>query len=143
MFLLLLCVLHTLLLLTLTAYNRWPQFQVTLRDGWGAHASELEVQVLARDLSDRQPVGYKPQISVLAAEKRFDWIMSILRSSEGGPLGKVTDSIVKKECQCRGAVHWHMLIWGEPPPQAQLPRTQVHIVRTHGGHHGGEIYKVL
>ena len=85
--------------LTLTAYDGWPQVQATLRDGWGACASELEVQDLAKDLSDRQPVGFKPQISVLAAEKRFDWFMSILRSPEGGPLGVVTDSIIKKEYQ--------------------------------------------
>ena len=54
--------------------------------------------------------------------------MSILRSSEGGPLGVVTDSIVKKEYQRRGAVHWHMLIWveqGTAPPHAvmaEMPR---------------------
>lgn len=31
--------------LTLTAYNGWPQVQATLiRDGWGACASDLEVQ---------------------------------------------------------------------------------------------------
>ena len=72
------------------AYDGWPQVQATLRDGWGACASELEVQDLAKDLSDRQPAGFKPQISVLAAEKRFDWFMSILRSPEGGPLGIVT-----------------------------------------------------
>ena len=66
--------------LTLTAYDGWLQVQATLRDGWGARASELEVQDLAKDLSDRQPVGFKPQISVLTAEKRFDWFMSILRS---------------------------------------------------------------
>lgn len=58
--------------LTLTAYDGWPQVQATLRDGWDARASELEVQDLAKDLSDRQPVGFKPQIYVLAAEKRFD-----------------------------------------------------------------------
>ena len=86
------------------------------------------MQDLAKDLSDRQPVGFKPQISVLAAEKRFDWFLNILRSPEGGPLGVVTDSIIKKEYQCRGAVHWHMLIWVEPgtaPPHAvmaEMPR---------------------
>jgi hypothetical protein len=69
------------------------------------------VQGLAEDLSDRQPVGFKPQISVIAAEKRFSWFVSILRSPEGGPLG---DSIVKKEYQYRGAVHWHMLFWVDP-----------------------------
>ena len=66
--------------LTLTAYDGWLQVQATLRDGWGACASELEVQDRAKDLSDRQPVGFKPQISVLAAEKRFNWFMNILRS---------------------------------------------------------------
>ena len=114
--------------LTLTAFDGWPQVQATLRDGWGARASELEVQDLAKDLSDRQPVGFKPQISVLAAEKRFDWFMNILRSPEGGPLGVVTDSIIKKEYQRRGAVHWHMLIWVEPGTapshavMAEMPR---------------------
>ena len=37
--------------LTLTAYDGWPQVQATLRDGWGAQASELEVQDLAKDTS--------------------------------------------------------------------------------------------
>ena len=55
--------------------------------GGDACASELEVQDLAKDLSDN---GFKPQISVLAAENRFDWFMSVLRSPEGGPLGTVT-----------------------------------------------------
>lgn len=77
--------------ITLTAFDGWPQVQATLRYGWGARASELDVQDLAKDLSDRQPVGFKPQISVLAVEKRFDWFMNILRSPEGGPLGVVTD----------------------------------------------------
>ena len=80
--------------------------QATLRDGWGACASELEVQDLAKDLSNRQPIEFKPQISVLAAEKIFDWFTSIMRSPEGGPLGVVTDSIVKKEYQHRGAILW-------------------------------------
>ena len=62
---------------------------------------------------------------MLAAEKGFDWFMSILRSPEGGPLGVVVDSIIKKEYQCRssGAIHWHMLIWVEPgsaPPHAVM-----------------------
>ena len=34
---------------------------------------------------------------LLAAEKRFNWFMSILRFPEGGPLGRVVDSIIKKE----------------------------------------------
>ena len=61
--------------LTLTAYDGWPQVQTTLREGWGACASDLEVQDLAKDLSDRQPVGFKPQICVLAAEKQFDCLV--------------------------------------------------------------------
>ena len=54
--------------------------------------------------------------------------MSILISPEGGPLGIVTDSIVKKKCQRRDAIHCHMLIWVEPgtaPPHAvmaEMPR---------------------
>ena len=114
--------------LTLTAYDGWPQVQATLRDVWGACASEVEVQDLARDLSDREPVGFKPQVSVLAAEKRYDWFMSILRDPQGGPLGVVTESVVKKEYQRRGAVHWHMLLWVEPgtSPEhavmAEMPR---------------------
>ena len=55
----------------------------TKRDGWGACASELEVQNLAKDFSDRQPIGFKPQISVLATDKRFDWFTSIMRSPIG------------------------------------------------------------
>ena len=95
---------------TLTAYDGWPQVQATLRDVWGATATDVEVQDLAKDLSDRQPVGFTPQISVLAAEKRFDWFMSILRSPDGGPLRVVQDSVIKEYQRC-GAVHWHMLIW--------------------------------
>ena len=67
--------------LKLTTYDGWPQVQATLRDEWGACANEVEVQDLARDLSDREPVGFKPQVSVPAAEKRYDWFMSILRDS--------------------------------------------------------------
>ena len=78
-----------------------------------------------RDLTDRQPVGLKPQVSVLAAEKRYDWFMSILKDPKGGPLGVVTDSI---EYQHRGAVHWLMLLWVEPGTapkhavMAEMPR---------------------
>ena len=115
--------------LTLTAYDGWPQVQATLRNGWGATASDVDVQDLSKNISDRQPVGPKPQISVLAAEKRFEWFMSILRSPDGGPLGVVKDSVVKKEYQRRGAVHWHMLLWVEPGTapkhvvMAEMPRS--------------------
>lgn len=65
--------------------------------------------------------------SVIAAEKRFLWIMDILRS-ENGPLGTVEDYVWKKEYQKRGAVHWHMLLWVKPGTtpdhaiMAELPR---------------------
>ncbi len=64
---------------------------------------------LARQIDDRQPVGFHPQISVMSTEKRFQWIMRIL-SSKDSPLGCVEDH-VWKEHQKRGAVHWHMLFW--------------------------------
>ena len=53
-------------------------------------------------------------MSLLAAEKRYQWFMSILCSDQGGPLGVVQDKVVKKEYQRRGAVHWHMLLWIKP-----------------------------
>ena len=68
--------------------------QAILRNGWGARASKLEAKDLAKYLSDRQPVRFKPQMSLLAAEKRYDWFMNILRSPEGGPFGVVTDSMI-------------------------------------------------
>ena len=105
--------------LTLTAHDLWPQVQATLNGGWGSCASEVEVQ--GTTVEDRQPVGFHPEISVLAAEKRYNWFMSI-------PLGVVQDLVVKKEYQKRGAVHWHMLVWveeGTSPKHAvmaEMPR---------------------
>ena len=55
-------------------------------------------------------MGFHPEVSVLAAEKRYNWFMSILKSPKGGPLGIVKDLVVKKEFQERGTVHWHMLV---------------------------------
>ena len=40
--------------------------------------------------------------------------MSILKSEQGGPLELVEESIMKKEYQRRGAVHWHILLWIKP-----------------------------
>ena len=97
--------------LTLTAYDGWPHVQSTLKHGWGAQGDHISVQDLASTIHNREAVGFKPQISVLAAEKRYEWFMSILRSPQGGPLGVVEDFIIKKEYQRRGAVHWHMLLW--------------------------------
>ena len=114
--------------LTLTAYDGWPQIQAMLKHGWGSYASKVEIQDLARQLEDRQPVGYRPEVSVIAAEKRYHWFMSILRADEGGPLGVVEDLVVKKEYQRRGSVHWHMLLWVKPETapkhavMAEMPR---------------------
>ena len=113
--------------LTLSAHDGWPQVQATLRDGWGAVASENDVQDLAAKVSDRQSVGWHPEMSVLAAEKRFKWFMNLLKSDDG-PLGQVEELVIKKEYQKRGAVHWHMLVWVKPgtaPPHAvmaEVPR---------------------
>ena len=112
--------------LTLTAHDLWPQVQATLKNGWGSCATEREVQSI--DTEDRQPVGFHPEVSVLAAEKRYNWFMDILKSPKGGPLGVVEDLVVKKEYQKRGAVHWHMLVWvkeGTVPDHAimaEMPR---------------------
>ena len=54
-------------------------------------------------------MGYHPEVSVLAAEKRYQWCMGILSSDADGPLDVVQDKVVKREYQRRGgAVHWHM-----------------------------------
>jgi hypothetical protein len=88
-----------------------------------------KVQDLAKKIDNRQPVGYHPGVSVMAAEKRYQWFMSILCSDEGGPLGIVQDKVVKKEYQRRGAVHWHMLLWVKPGTapsyavMAEMPRS--------------------
>ena len=107
--------------LTLTAHDLWPQVQTTLSDGWGSCASEEAVQSIR--VEKRQPVG-----SVLAAEKRYDWTMDIVRATDGGPFGVVTDLVVKKEYEKRGAVHWHMLLWADEDTipehaiMAEMPR---------------------
>ena len=73
-------------LLTLSAHDGWPQVQAALREGWGAVASDKDVQDLAAKVSDWQPVGWHPEVSVIAAEKRYRWFMSLLKG-ENGPLG--------------------------------------------------------
>ena len=80
--------------LTLTAHDFWPQVQSTLAGGWGSCASEKQVESIKVD--NRQPVGFHPEVSVLAAEKRYIWFMNILKSPKGGPLGIVVDMVVKK-----------------------------------------------
>ena len=98
---------------TLSAYDCWPQTQSTLASGWGSSPSEDEYEDLARDVDNRRPAGYHPQVSVMSAEKRFQWFMRIL-ASDDGPLGCVEEYVWKKEYQKRGAVHWHMLLWIQP-----------------------------
>ena len=98
---------------TLSAYDCWPQTQATLSDGWGASPAMEAFVDLARKVDDRRPAGFHPQVSVLAAEKRFQWFMHILQSNDS-PLGFVEDYVWKKEYQKRGAVHWHMLVWVTP-----------------------------
>ena len=112
---------------TLTTFDGWPHVQTALTKGWGAIPDELDVQNLTRKVEDRQPVGSHPQFSVIATEKRFLWMMDILKS-ENGPLCTVQDYVWKKEYQKRGAVHWHMLLWVKPGTapnhaiMAELPR---------------------
>ena len=50
-----------------------------------------EVQDLAKKMENCQPVGYHPEVSVLAAEKRYKWFMNILCSDEGGLLGIIQE----------------------------------------------------
>ena len=83
--------------------------QATWNGGWGSCASDQEVQDI--NVEDRRPVGFHPEVSVLAAEKRYNWFMSILKSPKGGI---VKDLVVKKEFQKRGAVHWHRLRREQP-----------------------------
>jgi len=82
--------------------------------GWGAAPAQEEYTDLTRTLEDRQDVGFHPHVSVIAAEKRFQWIMDIIRHPDDGPLGVVEDFVGKKECQKRGSVHWHILFWVKP-----------------------------
>lgn len=97
---------------TLSANDGWPQVQATLAKGWGSNATESEFLDLSYDNPNRQPVGNRPEVAVLAAEKRFEWVMGIITSKKGnGPLGLVQDYVWKKEHQKRGAVHWHILLW--------------------------------
>jgi len=112
---------------TLTAYDGWAHTQATIARGWGATPTDEEVSDVARDIKDRQPMGWHPHVSVLAAEKRFEWIMNILTGSNG-PLGTVEEYVWKKEYQRRGAVHWHILFWIQPGTEpegtimAEVPR---------------------
>ena len=99
--------------LTLSAHDGWPQVQAILREGWGAVPLDTDIEDLAAKVCDRQPVGWHPEVSVLAAEKRYRWLINLLKSDDG-PLGQIQELVVKKEYQKRGAVHWHMLVWVKP-----------------------------
>ena len=59
------------LFVTLSAYNWWPQPQLTLAKGWGSSATKEEYEDIVRDVDNRQPAGFKPKVSVMAAEKCF------------------------------------------------------------------------
>ena len=99
--------------MTLSAHDGWPQVQAILREGWGAVPLDTDIEDLAAKVCDRQPVGWHPEVSVLAAEKRYRWFINLLKSDDG-PLGQIQELVVKKEYQKRGAVHWHMLVWVKP-----------------------------
>ena len=87
--------------------------QSTLNQGWGS--APTEYKDVTRNWQDRQAVGWFPEVAVMAAEKRFEWIMKIILSRNGdSPFGIVEDCVWKKEYQKCGAVHWHMLLWCKP-----------------------------
>ena len=103
------------LFVTLSANDCWPHVQSTLTHGWGSPPSPDEYRDLARDWENRQAVGWSPEVAVMAAERRFEWIMQIIMSRNGdGPFGIVEDYVWKKEYQKRGDIHWHMLLWCKP-----------------------------
>ena len=98
--------------------------------GGGATPTEEEYIDLGKEWDDRQAAGWSPEVAVMAAEKRFEWIMKIILSRDGdGPFGIVEDYVWKKEYQKRGAVYWHMLLWCKPGTipedciMAELPRS--------------------
>ena len=88
---------------TLTAYDCWSHVQSTLARGWGATPAEEEYVDLGKEWDDRQAAGWSPEVAVMAAEKRFEWIMKIILSRDGdgpfgdGPFGIVEDYVWKKE----------------------------------------------
>ena len=89
--------------------------QSSLSWGWGSAPTKQEYKDVARDWADRQAVGWSPEVAVMAAEKRFEWIMKLVLSRDGyGPFGIVEDFVWKKEYQKHGAVHWHVLLWCKP-----------------------------
>ena len=73
--------------------------QSTIARGWGAEPTAEEYRDLAGNIADRQVVGWHPHVSVMAAEKRFNWIMGILRSPNG-PLGHVDSFSGERICNC-------------------------------------------
>ena len=87
--------------LTLSAHDGWPQVQATLREGWGAIVLDIDTKDLTAKVSDRQPVGWHPEVSVLAAEKRYRWLINLLKGDDG-PLRQIQELVVKKEYQKQG-----------------------------------------
>ena len=92
--------------LTLTAHDLWPQVQATLAHGWGSCASGQEVQSLS--VENRQPVGFHPEVSVLAAEKRYHWFMNIQMVGPGSKEGVPEEG-------CRALAHVSMGQRGNHP----------------------------
>ena len=98
---------------TLTVNDAWPHIQATVKSGWGAAEKTEDIHLEAA--TNSEAVGTYPDISVMAAEVRFQWFMkNYLKNAKESPLGKVVDYVWKNEYQKRGAVHWHMLLWIEP-----------------------------
>ena len=98
---------------TLTVNDALPHIQATVKSGWGAAEKPQDIQLDAA--TNSQPVGSYPDVSVMAAEERFQGFMNnYLKKGKEAPLGKVVDYVWKKEYQKRGAGHWHMLLWIEP-----------------------------
>ena len=95
--------------LTLSAHDGWPQVQATLREGWGAVALDTDTEDLAAKVSDRQPVGWHPEVSVLAAEKRYRWLINLLKS-DNGPLGQIQELVVKRVPKTRGHTLAHACV---------------------------------
>ena len=87
---------------TLTVNDTLPHIQATVKSGWGAAEKPEDIQLDAA--TNSQPVGSYPDVSVMAAEERFQWFMNnYLKKGKEAPLGKVVDYVWKKEYQKRGA----------------------------------------
>ena len=66
-----------------------------LNSGMGVPSDwEWVYKDVARDWENRQAVGWSPEVAVMAAEERNEWIMKIILSRNGdGPFGIVEDYV--------------------------------------------------